>query len=239
MPHPDKPSTGFSLTRWSKRKLAAARAGTAEPIPSPPALATGEPAAAAPASSPAPPELPPVETLTIESDFSAFLQPKVDEPLKRAALRKLFSDPRFNVMDGLDVYIDDYSKSEPIPPELLSQLAHARAVLDPPATRVNASGEVEEVPAGGASASPPCASEPTAIGGASAEGSREAAAAMGPSHLPGESARMLEQSPLAGIDTPAGEPRQVFTDDRGDRPDDAPDDADSMNPSTRASVKGR
>ena len=41
------------------------------------------------------------------------------EDVRRAALKKLFSDPRFNVMDGLDVYIDDYSKTEPIPPEML------------------------------------------------------------------------------------------------------------------------
>jgi Protein of unknown function (DUF3306) len=66
--------------------------------------------------------LPPVESLTIDSDFTAFLQPKVDEALKRQALKKLFADPRFNVMDGLDVYIDDYTKSDPIPPDILERL---------------------------------------------------------------------------------------------------------------------
>lgn len=54
---------------------------------------------------------------------------KVDEGIKRAALKKLFSDPRFNVMDGLDVYIDDYSKEDPIPPGMLAQLQHARTAL--------------------------------------------------------------------------------------------------------------
>ena len=49
--------------------------------------------------------------------------------LKRAALKKLFSDPRFNVMDGLDTYIDDYTKAEPVSEELLAQLEHARQTL--------------------------------------------------------------------------------------------------------------
>src|ERR1043166_896375 len=51
------------------------------------------------------PQLPPLDELTLDSDFRGFLHPKVDESVKRAALRKLFSDPHFNVMDGLDTYI--------------------------------------------------------------------------------------------------------------------------------------
>ncbi len=66
--------------------------------------------------------MPPVESLTIDSDFTAFLQPQVDESVKRQALKKLFADPRFNVMDGLDIYIGDYTKSEPIPPDVLERL---------------------------------------------------------------------------------------------------------------------
>jgi hypothetical protein len=69
--------------------------------------------------------LPPVESLTPESDFAAFMQPKVDEGVKRQALKKLFADPRFNVMDGLDVYIDDYTKPDPIPPDVLERLAQS------------------------------------------------------------------------------------------------------------------
>ena len=30
-------------------------------------------------------------------------------------MKKLFSDPHFNVMDGLDTYIDDYGKPDPLP----------------------------------------------------------------------------------------------------------------------------
>jgi hypothetical protein len=46
--------------------------------------------------------------------------------VKNAAMKKLFSDPHFNVMDGLDTYIDDYGKPDPIPPEMLRQLASAK-----------------------------------------------------------------------------------------------------------------
>jgi hypothetical protein len=35
--------------------------------------------------------------------------------LRSRALKKLFTDPHFNVMDGLDTYIDDYGKPDPIP----------------------------------------------------------------------------------------------------------------------------
>jgi hypothetical protein len=73
--------------------------------------------------------LPPVEELTIDSDFSGFFHPKVDEDLRRSALRKLFSDPHFNVMDGLDTYIDDYSKTEPIPAAMLAGLKQAQNIF--------------------------------------------------------------------------------------------------------------
>jgi hypothetical protein len=93
----------------------------------------------------------------------------VDPAIKRQALKKLFSDPRFNVMDGLDVYIDDYSTPSPLEPEIARALAHARYVFDPPRTRVNEAGIVEDVPANeeavdntsGASAVPSDATTPS------------------------------------------------------------------------------
>lgn len=104
---------GDFLRRWSRRKLDAAKA----PDPAKPA-----------AADPAPP-LPSVDSLTFESDFKAFMQAKVEDSVKRAALKKLFADPRFNIMDGLDVYIDDYSKDDPIPQAMLAKLEHAKATL--------------------------------------------------------------------------------------------------------------
>ena len=97
------------LRRWSQRKREAANKPLA-------------------ASDPAPP-LPSLDSLSFESDFKAFMHVKVEESVKRAALKKLFSDPRFNVMDGLDIYIDDYSKDDPIPQAMLETLQHARATL--------------------------------------------------------------------------------------------------------------
>src|SRR5262249_48517864 len=46
--------------------------------------------------------------------------------VKNAALKKLFTDPHFNRMDGLDVYIDDYSIPSPLPQHLLAKMAQAK-----------------------------------------------------------------------------------------------------------------
>jgi hypothetical protein len=116
------------LTRWSRLKHKAA-----SEKPNPPAKT----AEAAP-----PAELPPVDSLTFESDFAAFLKANVEESVKRAALKKLLHDPRFNVMDGLDVYIDDYTKNDPIPEEMLKTLEHARSTLFPPDPQTEAPTQV-------------------------------------------------------------------------------------------------
>jgi hypothetical protein len=118
---PDAPAAGTDqenfASRWSRLKQEA----KASP-PQPPAGPAADPAAPAP-------ELPPIDKLTIDSDYRAFFHPKVGEDVRRAALKKLFSDPRFNIMDGLDVYIDDYSKTEPIPPEMMAGLRQAQNIL--------------------------------------------------------------------------------------------------------------
>ena len=75
-----------------------------------------------------------LESLSLSSDFTAFLKEEVSEALRRKALHKLFSDPHFNQMDGLDIYIDDYSQPDPIPPEILAKLQHAREWLMDDAT---------------------------------------------------------------------------------------------------------
>ena len=106
------------LDRWSRLKQ--------ETKDQPPATKAPDDA---PEAKGAAPVLPAVDELTIESDFRGFFQPKVGEDVRRAALKKLFSDPHFNVMDGLDVYIDDYSKTEPIPPAMLAGLRQAQNIL--------------------------------------------------------------------------------------------------------------
>jgi hypothetical protein len=109
------------LDRWSRRK-AEARSEVEAQKPAGKAPAPG-------AVEQAPAELPPVEKLNFDSDYRSFFHPKVSEETRRAALKKLFGDPRFNVMDGLDVYIDDYSKSDPIPPAMLAGLRQAQKIL--------------------------------------------------------------------------------------------------------------
>jgi len=100
------------LRRWSRLKRESAAAPVAKKPENEPPVA-----------------LPPLDSLTFESDFKAFMHAKVEQGVKRAALKKLFSDPRFNVMDGLDTYIDDYTKSDTIPPEMLARLERARQKL--------------------------------------------------------------------------------------------------------------
>ena len=122
----DSPDRGEGfLSRWSRVKTEA-RDASAEPSAAPPAAVP----TATPQGDTPPPELPPIEELTLDSDFSDFFHPKVNDDVRRAALKKLFSDPHFNVMDGLDVYIDDYSKTEPIPAAMLASLKQAQRIFE-------------------------------------------------------------------------------------------------------------
>ena len=75
------------------------------------------------------PALPAVEKLTSESDFSAFMHPKVEDALRRVALKKLFSDPHFNVADPFEAYSGDWTVGEPIPQEMLATLNQAQQLL--------------------------------------------------------------------------------------------------------------
>jgi hypothetical protein len=98
------------LARWSERK-AAARRGEPLPDPEPPAPEGPLQEAAKPEgveAKAAPPELPPLESLDENSDYSVFFSEGVSETLKRAALRKLFHTASFNVTDGLDDYDEDF-----------------------------------------------------------------------------------------------------------------------------------
>ena len=69
-----------------------------------------------------------VALLTRESDYSRFVSPGIDEGVKHAAMKKLFADPHFNVMDGLDTYIDDYGKPDPIPLAMLKQMNQSKVL---------------------------------------------------------------------------------------------------------------
>jgi len=121
---------GF-LRRWARRKTEV-RTGTA-PMPEAPAPAAVPALADAgpqPAAAPVPlPTMDDVARLTRDSDFSAFVARGVDAAVRRTALKTLFADPHFNTMDGLDVYIGDYTTPSPMSEAMLASLAHAKQVL--------------------------------------------------------------------------------------------------------------
>lgn len=133
-------SGGF-FTRWSRRKAenaaptgkppvetdtpaAVREQGEATEAPQPPVPRA--PTAATAPDAPPPPTLDDVVQLTHESDFSPYVGRAVAPEVRNAAMKKLFADPHFNVMDGLDIYIDDYSKPSPLPAELLKKMVSAQ-----------------------------------------------------------------------------------------------------------------
>ncbi|MFT4726296.1 MAG: hypothetical protein ACI9UN_000791 [Granulosicoccus sp.] len=59
-------------------------------------------------------DMPPIESLTAESNVSAFFNKGVSAALRKAALRYVFQQPRFNVRDGLNDYDGDYTVFEPL-----------------------------------------------------------------------------------------------------------------------------
>jgi hypothetical protein len=76
------------------------------------------------------PTLPPIDKLTPESDFSPFMHPKVEDALRRVALKKLFrGDPHFNLPDPFEPYSRDWNIADPIPEEMLKTLNQARTLL--------------------------------------------------------------------------------------------------------------
>jgi Protein of unknown function (DUF3306) len=153
MANDDTPA-GF-LSRWSRRKIDE-RAGRPldEPKPAPSIEgASSQPpkqepltrAAAAPSASATTsgavtpecadgqvaqptPTLADAQQLTPESDFTGFMARGVAPDVKNAAMKKLFADPHFNVMDRMDVYIDDYGLPDPLPLAMLRQMTSAKTL---------------------------------------------------------------------------------------------------------------
>ena len=153
MANDDTPA-GF-LSRWSRRKVDVREGRPLEepkPAPSiaggsslPPKQAPFAGAAAAPAASATTsgaaasehpdgqvaqttPTLADAQQLTPESDFTGFMARGVAPDVKNAAMKKLFADPHFNVMDRLDIYIDDYSQPDPLPLAMLRQMTSAKTL---------------------------------------------------------------------------------------------------------------
>lgn len=134
-------NSGGFFSRWSQRKQAV-KLGLAEEVISPhkaqdkaqPSVQNSEvsvanvkPESADPAAEP--PKLPTlsdVEQLTPDSDFSTFMTQGVSPEVRNAAMKKLFTDPHYNVMDGLDIYIGDYNTPDPLPAGMLAKMVGAQ-----------------------------------------------------------------------------------------------------------------
>lgn len=129
------------FSRWSRRKQDAAKGlpleEPAKPVaptesakapPLVPLPASVEPAMAEPL-----PTLQQAQALTPSSDFVAFMKRGVPADVRNAAVKQLFADPHFNVMDGLDIYIGDYNTPDPLPAGMLQKMVSAQFMnLVPP-----------------------------------------------------------------------------------------------------------
>ena len=139
----DDTGSGF-LARWARRKEQARGGAESAAEPTAPAVelqtsagaavatvatvaANAEPASVSQARAvEPPPTLADVALLTRDSDYARFIGADVDNGVTQAAMKKLFADPHFNVMDGLDTYIDDYGKPDPIPLAMLRQMNQSK-----------------------------------------------------------------------------------------------------------------
>lgn len=128
------------LARWSRRKHEAERGPPVEdtePAETPIDTETqasgtdadpadGETAAAVPDTEPAAADadLPHPDTLDRNSDFSVYLSKRVSSAFRRAAMRRLFSSPEFNIRDGLDDYDEDYTQFQSLGSTVTAHMRH-------------------------------------------------------------------------------------------------------------------
>ena len=160
------------LRRWARRKREVAREQEAadeaprrDPSRAPPeaVLDAREPAgdASAPAAveekDPTDEDMPPLDSLDENSDYSGFLSPGVSEGLRRRALRKLFMSAVFNVRDGLDDYDEDFTNFEALGDIVTSDMRHQAEAESERARQAQADSGPEDLPeddAGRAGAGP-------------------------------------------------------------------------------------
>ena len=69
-------------------------------------------------------DMPDIESMTADSDYTDFLSPGVSEALRKIALRKLFHSEVFNIRDGLDEYDGDYTQFEKLGSIVTSDMQH-------------------------------------------------------------------------------------------------------------------
>lgn len=118
------------LRRWALRKAGiqsapAPVADSATVVPPEPdrPVAAAEPVAPAAGVAHAP-VLPPLDTLGPDSDYRPFLVRGVDRAVRTQALRTLFHQPEYNVIDPLGDYLDDYTVFAPLGDAMTADLRH-------------------------------------------------------------------------------------------------------------------
>ena len=130
-----KDDEGF-LSRWSRRKQQAAGAinelpdepaGEVLPVAVSSANSTSEGATDAAEGLPGDSDMPPVDSLDEDSDYSGFMSPNVSDELRNLALRKLFGSGAFNQRDGLDDYDDDFTSFEKLGDVITAEMRHQMA----------------------------------------------------------------------------------------------------------------
>lgn len=110
--------------RWSRRKHEARQV---EPPPDAGGERADGPAVRGGSEPPAElsdADMPPLETLGEDSDYSGFLSSGVSDDLRKLALRKLFHLPSFNIRDGLDDYDEDFRFFEPLGDVITADMRH-------------------------------------------------------------------------------------------------------------------
>lgn len=120
------PTDDSLIARWSRRKQAVRDEELSRQTPAdidvtdPPVVA--EPRQLCDA------DMPPLDSLTEDSDYRGFLSPRVSESLRRQALRQLFHGPSFNVRDGLDDYDEEYTHFTGLGDIVTADMRHQLAV---------------------------------------------------------------------------------------------------------------
>ena len=123
------------LGRWSERKTAERKGEPLIGADIPEQSEVGLPSPAEEISDedmPIPDDLPDIETLDKDSDYTLFMRKGTPEHLKRLALKKLFhSDPALAVLDGLNDYDEDYSMIGMVAEAVSTRYKPGRGMVDP------------------------------------------------------------------------------------------------------------
>jgi hypothetical protein len=158
------------LDRWSRLKR--------DPVPEKKTVAA--PAADATAKAETPAALPLVQDLKPESDFTPFMNPGVEDGTRRSALKKLFTDARYNVPDPFEAYSEDYTRSDPIPEAMLKAINEARDLA------LRSPEKIAEDEKAAAAARPAGAAENPSPEAPGLEAPADATATQEPSHVAGQ-----------------------------------------------------